>query len=223
MRGFVHFFIREYRLSLARLGDHLTQSVFFVMLATLFPLAVGPSPKLLATLGISIIWIAALLSALPSFDKLFADDYRGGWLEQICLSPLSLHGYVLAKIASWYLFSLLPLAGITPLLMLFFGLPWGVAGPLIASLALGLAGLVLLGAIASALTLGARRTTMLIALLVLPLAIPIVVFGVMIGESVLHSESVSAPFSLLSALVLFLLVVSPIASGAALRSSLEDG
>ena len=223
MRGVVHFFIREYRLSLARLGDHLTQSVFFVMLATLFPLAVGPSPKLLATLGISIIWIAALLSALPSFDKLFADDYRGGWLEQICLSPLSLHGYVLAKIASWYLFFLLPLAGITPLLMLFFGLPSGVAGPLIASLALGLAGLVLLGAIASALTLGARRTTMLIALLVLPLAIPIVVFGVMIGESVLHSQSVSAPFSLLSALVLFLLVVSPIASGAALRSSLEDG
>ncbi|MBL6604556.1 MAG: heme exporter protein CcmB [Alphaproteobacteria bacterium] len=223
MNGFFHFLMREYRLSLARLGDHLTQAAFFVMVATLFPLAVGPSPELLKSLGVSIIWIAALLSALPSFDRLFADDYRGGWLEQICLSPHALHAYVLAKIASWYLFALLPLLAITPLLMLFFNLPWMLALPLITSLALGLAALMLLGAIASALTLGARRTAMLVALLVLPLAIPIVVFGVMAAQSVLQAQSPSAHFSLLSALVLFLLVVSPVASVAGLRSALEDG
>jgi len=216
MRGFFAFLSREYRLSLARLGDHLTQSAFFVMLATLFPLAVGPSPDLLRQLGVSIIWIAALLSA-------FADDYRGGWLEQICLSHLSLPAYVLAKIASWYLFSLMPLIIAAPMLMLFFGLPWMLAWPLIASLALGLAALMLLGAIASALTLGARRTAMLVALLILPLAIPIIVFGVMAAQSVLLGQPATAHFSLLSALVLFLLVVSPVASVAALRSALEEG
>jgi len=223
MRGFFAFLSREYRLSLARLGDHLTQSAFFVMLATLFPLAVGPSPDLLRQLGVSIIWIAALLSALPSFDRLFADDYRGGWLEQICLSHLSLPAYVLAKIASWYLFSLVPLIIAAPLLMLFFGLPWMLVWPLITSLALGLAALMMLGAIASALTLGARRTAMLVALLILPLAIPIIVFGVMAAQSVLLGQAASAHFSLLSALVLFLLVVSPVASVAALRSALEEG
>lgn len=223
MSGFLPFLLREYRLSLVRLGDHLTQAAFFVMIATLFPLALGPSPDLLTSLGVSIIWIAALMSALPSFDRLFADDYRGGWLEQICLSPHALHAYVLAKIVSWYLFALLPLLAITPLLMLFFNLPWMLTLPLITSLALGLAALMLLGAIASALTLGARRTAMLVALLILPLAIPIVVFGVMATQSVLQEQSPSAHFSLLSALVLFLLVVSPVASVAGLRSALEDG
>jgi heme exporter protein B len=130
---------------------------------------------------------------------------------------------VLAKIVSWYLFALLPLLAITPLLMLFFNLPWMLTFPLITSLALGLAALMLLGAIASALTLGARRAAMLVALLMLPLAIPIVVFGVMAAQSELQGQSQSAHFSLLSALVLFLLVVSPVASVAGLRSALEDG
>jgi heme exporter protein B len=164
-----------------------------------------------------------LLSALPSFDRLFADDYRGGWIEQICLSPLSLSAYILAKISSWYVFALCPLMAITPLLMLFFGLPIQLAPAFIFSLALGLASLILLGAIASALTLGARRAAMLVALLILPLAIPIIVFGVMACEAVLHGRSASAHFSLMGAFALFLLVVSPLATTAALRSALEDG
>ncbi len=223
MNGFFLYFTRERLSANARLGDHLAQAAFFVMLASLFPLTVGPAADGLRLIGPAVIWIAALLSALPAFDRLFCDDLRSGWLEQASLSRFSLYSYIAAKLVCWYLFALLPLIVITPLLMIFFMMPLALAPVFVSALALGLGVLVLLGSIAGSLTLGARRAAMLVALLILPLAIPLLVFGVLGCQATVSGDDMSTHFSLLSAFFLFLLVISPPATAAGLRSALEDG
>ena len=222
MGAFVICLRREALLGTGALGDHIGQTAFFIMIAALFPLAVGPSADTLRMLGPSVIWISALLSALPAFDRLFAEDDRQGWLEQVCLLPGGLTGYVLARLLSWYILSVLPLLVITPVLVLLYDLPVVVLPVLVPSLALGTACLTLLGAISAALTLGARRTALLVALLLLPLSLPVVIFGVAISDSFLTGQSFSGQAKLLGAVFLFLTAVSPVATIAALRSALED-
>ena len=213
---------REALLGTGTLGDHIGQAAFFIMIATLFPLAVGPSADTLRMLGPSVIWISALLSALPAFDRLFAEDDRRGWLEQVGLLPGGLTGYVLARLLSWYILSVAPLLVITPVLALLYDLPVAVLTVLLPSLALGTACLNLLGSISAALTLGARRTALLVALLLLPLSLPIVIFGVAIADAFLTGQSFSGQAKLLGAVFLFLMASSPVATIAALRSALED-
>ena len=213
---------REALLGTGALGDHIGQAAFFIMIAALFPLAVGPSTDTLRMLGPSIIWIAALLSALPAFDRLFAEDDRQGWLEQVGLLPGGLTGYVLARLLSWYILSVAPLLVITPVLVLLYDLPVSVLPVLLPSLALGTACLNLLGSISAALTLGARRTALLVALLLLPLSLPVVIFGVAIADAFLTGQSFSGQAKLLGAVFLFLMAISPVATIAALRSALED-
>ncbi len=213
---------REALLGRGVIGDHLGQVAFFVMIAALFPLAVGPSPDLLRQLGPSIIWISALLSALPVFDRLFAEDDRQGWLEQVSLMQGGLTGYVGARLISWYLLSALPLLVITPILVLLYDLPLSSLKVLLPSLAIGTACLNLLGAISASLTLGARRATLLLALLLLPLSLPVLIFGVAITQSYLAGFGFAGQAKLLGAIFLFLLAVSPVATIAALRSVLED-
>ena len=213
---------REVLLGTGAFGDHIGQAAFFVMIAALFPLAVGPSADMLRTLGPSVIWISALLSALPAFDRLFAEDDRQGWLEQVSLIPGGLTAYVLARLLSWYVLSVLPLLVITPVLVLLYDLPLGVLTVLLPSLAAGAAGLTLLGGISAALTLGARRTALLVALLLLPLSLPVVIFGVAISEAYLSEQNFTGQLKLLGAVFLFLAAVGPVATIAALRSALED-
>ena len=222
MGGFMICLRREALLGKGALGDHIGQAAFFIMIAALFPLAVGPSAETLNMLGPSVIWISALLSALPAFDRLFAEDDRQGWLEQVSLIPGGLSGYVLARLASWYLLSALPLLVITPVLVLLYNVPVGVLGVLLPSLALGVACLNLLGAVSAALTLGARRTALLVALLLLPLSLPVVIFGVSISDAWLTGQDYSGQVKLLGAVFLFLMAVGPLATIAALRSALED-
>ena len=222
MGAFIICARREALLGKGALGDHIGQAAFFVMIAASFPLAIGPSAEMLRTLGPSVIWISALLSALPAFDRLFAEDDRQGWLEQVCLMPGGLTGYVVARLASWYLLSVLPLLVITPVLVLLYDLPLAILVVLLPSLALGTACLNLLGAVSAALTLGARRTALLVALLLLPLSLPVVIFGVAICEAFLSGQSFSGQAKLLGAVFLFLTAVGPVATIAALRSALED-
>ncbi len=213
---------RESLLGKGVMGDHLGQVAFFVMIAALFPLAVGPSPDLLRQLGPSVIWISALLSALPAFDRLFAEDVRQGWLEQVSLMQGGLTGYVGARLISWYLLSVLPLLVITPVLGLLYDLPLSSLKVLLPSLAVGTACMNLLGSISASLTLGARRAALLVALLLLPLSLPVLIFGVAITQSYLAGFGFAGQAKLLGAMFLFLLVVSPVATIAALRSALED-
>ena len=213
---------RESLLGKGVMGDHLGQVAFFVMIAALFPLAVGPSPDLLRQLGPSVIWISALLSALPAFDRLFAEDVRQGWLEQVSLMQGGLTGYVGARLISWYLLSVLPLLVITPVLGLLYDLPLSSLKVLLPSLAVGTACMNLLGSISASLTLGARRAALLVALLLLPLSLPVLIFGVAITQSYLAGFGFAGQAKLLGAMFLFLLVVSPVATITALRSALED-
>lgn len=222
MVAFIICLRREALLGKGMLGDHIGQTAFFIMIAALFPLAVGPSAETLRLLGPSVIWISALLSALPAFDRLFAEDDRQGWLEQVGLMSGGLTGYVLARLVSWYLLSVLPLLVITPVLVLLYDLPVTLLAVLLPSLALGTACLNLLGAISAALTLGARRTALLVALLLLPLSLPVLIFGVAISDAWLTGQNFSGQMKLLGAVFLILMAVSPVATIAALRTALED-
>ena len=222
MDTFILCLRRETLLGTIAVGEHIGQAAFFIMIAALFPLTVGPSADTLRVLGPSVIWISALLSALPAFDRLFAEDDRQGWLEQVGLLPGGLTGYVLARLLTWYILSVAPLLVMTPILALLYDLPMAVLPVLLPSLALGAACLNLLGSISAALTLGARRAALLIALLLLPLSLPVVIFGVSIADAFLSGQSFYGQAKLLGAVFLFLMAISPVATIAALRSALED-
>lgn len=222
LRSFSAVWQRELQLGWRGIGDFLVQSVFFIMIAMLFPLAVGPAPATLTELAISLIWIAALLSALPGFDRMFADDFRSGWLEQVCLSAQPLWLYVIAKITSWLVLSILPLGGVLPILFVFFNLPFSLFFILFGALCLSLTGLTCLGAITASLTIGARRTSLLVALLILPLSLPVLIFGVLSAEAALWGEAVAPHLKLLGGTVLFLGVLGPFASAHALKTALEE-
>ena len=220
-------FRRELLLGWQTATDSLAQAGFFILIAALFPLAVGPGSELLQQLGISIIWIAALLSALPGFDRLFDGDYRIGWCEQVALSGAGLWSYVLIKVASWYCLTVIPLLIITPVMMLVLNLPLFCVPDVLSSLALGMAALLLLGTISAALTLGARRTALLVALIILPLSVPILVFGVLAGDAAcspgsLIKSSADTYLLLLAAFATFLLVIAPVAGQAGLSAALEE-
>ena len=220
-------FQREIVLGWQTATDSLAQAGFFILIAALFPLAVGPGPELLQQLGISIIWIAALLSALPGFDRLFDVDYRIGWCEQVALSGAGLWVYVLIKSASWYFLTVIPLLIITPMMMLMLNLPLFCLPDVLSSLALGMAALLLLGTISATLTLGARRTALLVALIILPLSVPVLVFGVLAGDAACTSGAfIKRPSDtyllLLGAFVAFLLVIAPFAGQAGLSAALEE-
>ena len=220
-------FQREIVLGWQTATDSLAQAGFFILIAALFPLAVGPGPELLQQLGISIIWIAALLSALPGFDRLFDVDYRIGWCEQVSLSGAGLWVYVLIKSASWYFLTVIPLLIITPVMMLMLNLPLFCLPDVLSSLALGMAALLLLGTISATLTLGARRTALLVALIILPLSVPVLVFGVLAGDAACTSGAIIKRPSdtyllLLGAFVAFLLVIAPFAGQAGLSAALEE-
>ena len=203
-------------------GDIIAQLGFYLMIATLFPLAVGPAPEKLAELAVSVVWIAALLSVAPSFDKHFTVDFETGWLDQIALRGSALWSYVAAKAISQMIMSAIPLLAFTPVIAALMGLPSHIFPVLMVSLTLGLIGLNLLGLIAAALTLGARRSGLLGAVLVLPLALPLLIFGVMASEALILGFSAAPQLALLSAAILIFMVISPLACIAGLRSSLED-
>lgn len=223
MMGFLRASImRELRIGWLSAGDIVAQLGFYLMIATLFPLAVGPASDQLAELAVSVIWIAALLSVAPAFDKLFSADFETGWIDQIHLSKQPLLIYVLAKGMAHMLMSGLPLLLMTPIVAGLMGLPTPVLPVLLLSLTLGIIGLNLLGLIAASLTLGARRAGLLGAVLILPLAFPLLIFGVMACEAPQIGMSASPHLSLLLASVLALFVISLWSCVMGLKTALED-
>ena len=212
---------RELRLALRRKGDALNVLVFFVVVASLFPLGVGPEPNQLRAMAAGVTWIAALLAAVLSLPRLFAADYADGTLEQMLVSPQPLAVVVLAKTAAHWLLTGLPLALAAPLIGLQYDLPADALGVLLASLLIGTPVLSLLGAAGAALTLGVRGGGALLGLLVLPLFVPVLVFGAGAVTSTLIGINPSALLSLLGAFLAVSSLIGPWAACAALRVALD--
>ena len=214
-------FARDLRIALRRRSDTLAALVFFVMVASLFPLAAGADPQLLRTIAPGVVWVAALLASMLSLARLFADDWQDGTLEQMLLSAHPLGLLVLGKVAAHWVSSGLLLALVSPLLAVQFDLSAQATAVLFMSLLLGTPVLSLIGAIGAALTVGLRGAGVLLSLLVLPLCIPVLVFGAGSVEAHNAGLAVSGHFSLLGALLALALVASPLVAGAALRISVE--
>lgn len=199
--------------------DGAVMLIFFVIIVTMFPLAIGPDAAILAPLAVPIIWIAALLSILAGFDRLFSADSRTGWIDQIALSNLSLAYYAVAKAAAHWLVTAVPLLLTVPVMAILLQMPIAAIAPLIVALIPGTIALTLLGIIGASLSEGARRGGGLMALLVLPLAVPILIFGVLASQS----ETLASPhLMLLGAVGLVLMAVAPPVAAAALAESDED-
>jgi heme exporter protein B len=218
MRG---VFVRDLRLALRRRADTAAALFFFVIVASLFPLGVGPEPALLRTMAPGVVWVAALLASMLSLGRLFADDHQDGTLEQLLLSVCPLPLIVLAKMAAHWLCSGLALTLVAPLLALQFGLPSSSIVVLTLSLLIGTPVLSLIGGIGAALTVGVRGAGVLLSLLVLPLCVPVLIFGAGAVDALAAGLSVSAHYSLLGAMLVLSLFAAPIAAAAALRIALE--
>jgi heme exporter protein B len=223
MYGMALIVRRDIGLALRGGSDGAMVVVFFVLAAILFPFGIGPETALLARIGGGIIWVVALLAAMLGLERMFAADYEDGSLEQFALSPLPLGMVALAKIAAHWLTTGVPLIAAAPLLGIVYHLPAEAYAPLMLSLLLGTPVLSLVGSIGAALTLGARRGGVLIALLVLPLTIPLLIFGAAAVDAAIAGEA-SAPAPALTILAGFLigaLALAPWATVAALRQAID--
>ena len=221
LAGLVVVVRRDLRVALRRRSDTFSTLIFFVMVVSLFPLGVGPEPQLLRTMAPGVLWVAAMLASMLSLPRLFADDYSDGTLEQMLLSTHPLPWLVLGKTLAHWVGSGLPLVLLSPVLALQFDLSVSATGVLMLSLLLGTPVLSLVGAMGAALTVGLRASSVLLSLLVLPLTIPVLIFGAGAVEAHTAGLGVSGHFSLLGALLMVGLVASPWVTAAALRISME--
>ena len=212
---------RELSLALRQKGEVLTPLVFFVVIVSLFPLGVGPESALLLRMAPGVLWVSALLAAMLSLQRLFAMDYVDGSLEQMVLSATPLGLLVVAKALSHFLLSGLPLVLMAPVLGLQFDMSVQALGVLIVGLLLGTPILSMIGAIGAALTLGLRGGGVLLSLLVLPLCIPVLIFGTGAVEAISSGLSVVSHLSLLGALLVLSFVFTPWVTAQALRISME--
>jgi len=212
---------RDLRVAVRSKAELGIQVLFFVIVVTLFPLGIGPEPSLLRALGSGVLWVAALLSSLLSLSRLFAGDFADGTLEQIALSPYPLPALVSGKVIAHWLTSGLPLVILSPLLGAQFGLTADELTVLALGLLLGTPTLSLLGAIGAALTLGLRAGGGLLALLILPLYVPILIFGSGAVETVRGGSGAGAELSVLAAALLVAIVGAPLAAAAAIRIALD--
>lgn len=212
---------RDLLVAVRRRGDLATTLFFFVMVASLFPLGVGPEPQLLRAMAPGIVWVAALLASTLALNRLFASDYADGTLEQMLLSPEPLALLVIGKMLAHWLISGLPLVIISPLIALQFDQPAQAYGPMILSLLLGTPLLSLIGGIGAALTLGIRGSGVLATLLVLPLYVPVLIFGASAISSGANGMDIGGQLSILGALLLLGLAAAPWAISAALRIAIE--
>lgn len=216
-RTFYAVLSRDLRVALRRGHQWLNPLLFFIIVVSLFPLGIGPEATTLKLIAPGVIWVSALLATLLSLDSLFTADHADGTLEQLVLTPQPLSVLVLAKILAHWLMTGIPLILVSPLLALFLQLPFNVLVVLALSLALGTLSLSLIGAIGAALTVGIRHGGVLLSLLILPLFVPILIFGAGALNSYQQSLPIEAQLSVLAAIAVFSLVLAPVAVAAAVR------
>jgi len=212
---------RDLRLAFRRPGEWLQPVAFFLIVTLLFPLALDPEPARLRALAPAALWVAALLASVLAVEFLFREDGRDGTLEQYALSGQSFAWLLLAKTLTHWLLTGLPLVVAAPLAALSLGAPATAMPGILAALLLGSLSLSLLGAVGAGLTLGVRRGGALLSLIVLPLAIPTLVFGARATDLAIRAEPMDGSLYLLAALAVLALTLAPLAAAAAVRISLE--
>jgi len=210
---------RDLRLALRQGVDVTLALAFFLIAASLFPLGVGPTPELLTRISPGIIWVLALLAVMLSLDRIFQADYDDGSLELMALSPQPLILVAAAKSIAHWITTGLPLVALAPVIALLFNFPIEGYGALIFGLLLGTPALSFIGGIGAALVLGARRAGPLTALLVLPLYIPVLIFGVSAVDAALNQIDPTPHLLILAALLAGSLALGPVAAAAAIRAS----
>ena len=206
-----------------RRWDEVSQPlIFYVVVTTLFPLATPPVLSELRTISGGVVWVAALLASLLALESLFRSDVEDGTMEQWVLSGQPLGWLLLAKVASHWVLTGLPLVVMSPIVGTALGLPFAAWGTLVMSLLLGTATLSILGGIGAALTVGVRRGSVLLSLLVLPLAMPLLIFGSRAVTMSMDGDSPAGPLQLLAAIFFLALSLGPLAMSAAIRISVES-
>ncbi|MCH8181813.1 MAG: heme exporter protein CcmB [Proteobacteria bacterium] len=221
MPHFLLLVARDVRLASRQGGASGLVVIFFVLSVTLFPLGVGPDTEILTRIASGVIWVSALLASMISLDRLFQADFEDGSLDLIALSPLPLEMTVLAKSLAHWLTTGLPLIVVSPVLAILLSLDGSGYLALVAAMILGTPTLSLVGGIGAALTVGLRRGGVLLSLLVLPLYIPILIFGVGAVEGAISGLGARPHLLVLAGLFLGAVVLAPVASAAALRLNLE--
>jgi heme exporter protein B len=212
---------RDLALSLRRPDQLVQPLVFFLIVTTLFPLSLSPEPALLRQMSPGVLWVAALLAALLSLDGLFRGDAEDGTLEQLVLSGQALGAIVVAKTFAHWLVSGAALVLVSPLVATALGVPVTAFPVMMLSLGLGTLTLSWLGAIGAGLTVGLRRGSVLLSLIVLPLAMPLLIFGANATDRAIGGESAAGALYFLGSLCLFTTTLAPFAAAAALRITLE--
>jgi heme exporter protein B len=221
MSGFAALLVRDLRLVWRRPGDVAVVLAFFCVATVLFPLGIGPQASVLVRIAAGVLWCTALFASLLSLDRLFAADHEDGSLDLLLLAPWPLELLALAKCAAHWIVTGLPLAVLAPFLGVTFGLDGPALLALSATLLVGTPTLSLIGGLAAALTLGARRGGALLALLALPLCVPTLIFGASAIQTLIMGEDLWAHLAILSALALVALATTPWAMAAALRQAGE--
>ncbi len=212
---------RDLILAMRRRSDVLTILFFFIIVVSLFPLGIGPEMKILRLIAPGVVWVAALLASMLALERLFAIDFADGALEQMLLTPQPLSLLVLGKVTAHWLVTGLPLVLMAPVLGIQYDLSADGLRVLVISLMIGTPALSLIGAIGAALTLGLRGGGVLVSLLVLPLTIPVLIFGAGAVEATVSGLGGEGHISMLAAILVFSLVFAPLAASAALRVSVE--
>ena len=210
---------REFRLAMRRRGEQAQPLIFFAAVATLFPLAIGPDPAILARIAPGIVWVAVLLAMLLPLERLFRTDLEDGTLDQLLLSPAPVSMLALAKVVAHWLVTAVPMIVLAPLVAAFLQLPAMALPVLLATLLLGTPVLALVGAIAAALTAGLRAGGPLLALLLLPLYVPVLIFAAGAVDRAAAGIAVAGPLYFLGGLLVLALTLAPITIAAALRIS----
>jgi heme exporter protein B len=208
---------RDLTIAMRRRADVFTTLIFFAIVVSLFPLGIGPEPNTLRLIAPGIVWVGALLASMLALEQIFSADHRDGTLEQMLLTPQPVALLVAGKVLAHWLVSGVPLVLMAPVLGLQFDLSWDALQTLILSLLLGTPTLSLIGAIGAALTLGLRSGGVLLALLVLPLYIPVLIFGAGAVEATVSGLGGQSHLSMLAAILVASLVLTPLATAAALR------
>jgi len=221
MNGFTAILRRDLQLAMRQGADSVMVVAFFIVTTTLFPFGVGPEANILARIASGVIWVSALLAAMLSLERVFQTDYEDGTLELLTLSPVSLEVVVLGKVVAHWLTTGLPLIIAAPLMAVMLNMDTDGFVILMIAMLLGTPALSLIGVIGAALILGARRGGVLVSLLVLPLYIPILIFGAGAVEAALLGMSATAQLQIMGAILLLALAATPFATAHALRQAME--